>query len=118
MTNGNGPIVPKTENDLSEIENNENEYDSEDPTWKLPDKKSMKLESLSPQQKRQKIYKCVVPFCQSLGSVGFYKFPQDPDQNEAWMKYCGMIRHGLLDKWTPLLILTFTLWVIHILKLP
>jgi hypothetical protein len=63
----NGQIVPKTENDLSEIadhDDNDNDYDSEDPAWKLPDKKSLKLESVSPQQKRQKIFKCVVPFCQ------------------------------------------------------
>ena len=54
----NGQIVPKTENDLSEIadHDNDNDYDSEDPAWKLPDKKSLKLESVSPQQKRQKIF--------------------------------------------------------------
>ena len=72
----------------------DNDFDS-DPTWKIPEKSSIKLES--PQQKKQKFYKCVVPFCQSEGSTGFYKFPLDVAKNATWVKYCGLTRDSTLD---------------------
>ena len=39
----------------------------------------------------------IVPFCQSEGSIGFYKFPSDVAKNATWVKYCGLTRDSTID---------------------
>ena len=34
--------------------------------------------------------KCAVPFCQTVGTQGFYQFPSDPRKREDWVKLIGL----------------------------
>ena len=45
-----------------------------------------------PKEKTEKVYqrKCAVPYCATVGTKGFSKFPSDPNEFQIWLNQIGL----------------------------